>query len=58
LRVRVRDSGEGFDHRARLAAPAAVVPVPHGRGIELVRGLATSVEFSDSGNAVEVVCAG
>jgi serine phosphatase RsbU (regulator of sigma subunit)/anti-sigma regulatory factor (Ser/Thr protein kinase) len=57
LRVRVRDSGEGFDHRARLTAPQQASELPHGRGIELVRGLASSVAFSESGNAVEVVCA-
>jgi len=58
IRVRVIDSGNGFDHRARLAARPVETVLAHGRGIELVRGLATSLAYSDSGNAVEVVCPG
>lgn len=58
IRIRVRDSGEGFDHHAYLANPQTGPLAPYGRGIHLVRSMATSVVFSGCGNTVEVVCAG
>mgnify|MGYP006284181385 CR=1 FL=1 len=54
LHIRVRQSGEGFD-------PTLVVPEPtgarllRGRGMQLVRSLAESLEYSDGGRAAEAV---
>ena len=54
LHIRVRQSGAGFD-------PTAVVPEPtgarllRGRGMQLVRSLAESLEYSDGGRAAEAV---
>jgi anti-sigma regulatory factor (Ser/Thr protein kinase) len=56
LRIRVEDSGPGFDHaRARpgLAGNVAL----NGRGIPLLRSLCESLEFHGKGNEVEAVFA-
>lgn len=53
VRIRVQDSGEGFDH-AKLFAASGDLPVSaqHGRGLALVRGVAYSLEFAGKGNEV------
>lgn len=50
LRVRVSDSGEGFEWRA-LAQPSPTEP--SGRGIAIVRALSASLRFFGNGNSVE-----
>ena len=50
LRIRIRDSGDGFDWR-RLSTQSADTQL-HGRGVALVRRLCASVDFRDPGNEV------
>ncbi|MFC4161684.1 ATP-binding SpoIIE family protein phosphatase [Chitinimonas lacunae] len=50
LRVRVSDSGEGFEWRT-LAQPSPTQP--SGRGIAIVRALCASLHFFGNGNSVE-----
>ncbi len=57
VRIRVRDSGEGFDHQGLLNGEPASPSAPYGRGIHLVRSLASSVAYSGGGNTVEALCA-
>jgi serine phosphatase RsbU (regulator of sigma subunit)/anti-sigma regulatory factor (Ser/Thr protein kinase) len=60
VRIRVQDSGDGFDHAALFAAPGDLpVSAQHGRGLALVRGVAYSLEFAGKGNEVVAyyVCA-
>lgn len=52
LRVRVQDSGGGFDH-AEIPAIDAYPRRRWGRGIALVKRLCCSVEFFGAGNCVE-----
>ncbi len=60
LRIRVVDSGAGFDH-SRYAQPkvaaanASPSPSLHGRGVRLLRTLCDSVTFFGCGNEVEAV---
>jgi PAS domain S-box-containing protein len=56
LRITVRDSGSGFDHRTLSAAADAgtASPVPCGRGLALLRSLADTVAFNDAGNIATV----
>ncbi len=51
LRIRVKDSGPGFDpaHLESAADPGQL----HGRGLALVRGLCASLAFQDGGNQAE-----
>jgi len=51
LRIRLRDTGKGFDHPARLAA-ADDDTQTHGRGIRLLRNLAASIQYIGNGNEV------
>ena len=54
LRIRVRDSGAGFDAPREIAGPARSRRY-HGRGIALVQKLCDSLTFFGSGNDVEAV---
>jgi two-component system, HptB-dependent secretion and biofilm response regulator len=54
LVFRVEDSGAGFDWRAR---PADAPHDPHGRGLNLVRGLCRTVSFEGEGNQVRATYA-
>ncbi|MDO8465145.1 MAG: SpoIIE family protein phosphatase [Gallionella sp.] len=60
VKIRVADSGKGFDYTA-LQAPAEgqVKQVQHGRGITLMKSMAYKLEYSGSGNEVTVyyICA-
>jgi anti-sigma regulatory factor (Ser/Thr protein kinase) len=51
LRIRVHDSGEGFDHQA-VRRTIATDMQHHGRGIGLVCNLCSSVEYMDNGSEV------
>ena len=51
LRVRMRDSGKGFDHSGKLEAGEDNTQT-HGRGIRLLRNLAESIQFVGKGNEV------
>lgn len=62
LDIRCRDSGPGFDHKAREAAAsvgacadesaAAPSELPFGRGLVLARSLCQDMYFNEAGNAV------
>ena len=56
VKIRVVDSGEGFDYRALLAAGDGA---QHGRGIVLTRSLTSRLEYLGKGNEVVAyyVCA-
>ncbi|MBC8212582.1 MAG: fused response regulator/phosphatase [Gammaproteobacteria bacterium] len=55
LRIRVEDSGKGFDYH-RLPAPESLDPGRlMGRGLQLVRQLSDSITHLDKGNIIEVV---
>ena len=49
LRIRVRDSGAGFDF-ARLARDAAPAHAAHGRGLALIGGLGATLTYRRPGN--------
>jgi serine phosphatase RsbU (regulator of sigma subunit)/anti-sigma regulatory factor (Ser/Thr protein kinase) len=53
IKIRVADSGEGFDHQT-LEAAVAQMPdgKPFGRGIALVKSVAYKLEYSERGNEV------
>ena len=53
LRIRVSDSGKGFDYESLQANDNN--PNYHGRGIVLLRKLCTSLNYSGSGNTVEAL---
>lgn len=60
VRIRVADSGEGFDYAAALAgAEDKVKHGQHGRGITLVESMAYKLEYAGNGNEVTAyyVCA-
>ncbi|NOX09544.1 MAG: SpoIIE family protein phosphatase [Gammaproteobacteria bacterium] len=54
LRVRIEDSGAGFDS-ILLSKHAADSPAFHGRGVYLVRSLVKSLEYQSGGKVVEFV---
>ncbi|QLI80377.1 fused response regulator/phosphatase [Chitinibacter fontanus] len=56
LKIRVKDSGAGFDWRAIYNAhdAAAIPSSTFGRGVSLVRALSLKVQFIGLGNEVEV----
>lgn len=58
VRLRVADSGDGFDHTQYQSIPGDLL-TPHGRGIALVRNFAYRLEYSERGNEVVAtyVCA-
>ena len=49
LEITMRDSGPGFDYRARAAGVA-----PRGRGIALISALCAGIEYRGCGNEVRV----
>ncbi|MDK9725951.1 MAG: fused response regulator/phosphatase [Sterolibacteriaceae bacterium MAG5] len=55
LRIVCRDTGPGFDHARVLGVPSQVSELPFGRGLALVRSLASSFELNDTGNAVTAI---
>ena len=54
LMIRIEDSGEGFDVDAVLQQQVAS-PILYGRGIHLVKGLSTSLEYHGGGRIAEAV---
>ncbi|WP_157669998.1 fused response regulator/phosphatase [Chitinibacter sp. GC72] len=57
LKIRVKDSGEGFDWSNAFQTPVSHTSHPStafGRGISLVRALSLKVQFNGLGNEVEV----
>ena len=53
MTIQVSDSGSGFQVGARdTRSPADTGSLPHGRGLELVRGLCSSLRYNQSGNQV------
>lgn len=53
VKIRVADSGDGFDHAAALAgAGDKVRHGQHGRGITLVESMAYKLEYAGNGNEV------
>jgi PAS domain S-box-containing protein len=53
LRIRVKDSGEGFDYQ-QIAAKTASDTQRHGRGITLLYSVCRTVRFLGNGSEVEV----
>lgn len=53
LRIRVKDSGEGFDH-THIATKVASDTQFHGRGITLLYNVCRSVHFQGNGSEVQV----
>ena len=51
LTIRVTDSGAGFD--VNTGAGSAAVDALHGRGLQLVESLATSLRFNATGNEAQ-----
>lgn len=54
LRIRVRDTGAGFNYRDKLETPLAF-DAPSGRGIPLLKRMCEKVDFRASGNEVHVL---
>lgn len=52
LRIRLKDSGAGFDWTRHNDVAGADIVSTHGRGILLVRSMCASVQFLGSGNEV------
>ncbi|MBB5019871.1 CheY-like chemotaxis protein/anti-sigma regulatory factor (Ser/Thr protein kinase) [Chitinivorax tropicus] len=51
LRIFIRDSGSGFDF-TKIEEPATTSRLTHGRGIRLVKSLASYMEYAGNGNEV------
>lgn len=61
VRIRVADSGEGFDHQGTGLDPSELIEAAHhGRGIALVRSVAHRLEYPGKGNEAIAyyICAG
>jgi hypothetical protein len=54
LRIQVKDTGSGFDHR-RVFELEHDLTSPYGRGIPLVRSACQQIEYRGSGSEVEVL---
>jgi len=54
LKIRIKDSGEGFDINKDIQE-LAVNEKLSGRGVKLVKELCINMEYKDKGNDVEVV---
>ncbi|MBI5438538.1 MAG: SpoIIE family protein phosphatase [Nitrosomonadales bacterium] len=55
VKIRVADSGKGFDYMAlQFPAENQVKRTQHGRGITLMKSMACKLEYSGSGNEVAV----
>lgn len=57
LRIVCRDSGPGFDHVAVMGGAAAGGDQPFGRGLALVRRIATGFQFNEAGNVATAMLA-
>ena len=57
LRIVCRDTGPGFDYAAKLRHAPHISELPFGRGLALVRALASNLEFNEAGNMVSVTLA-
>ncbi len=57
LRIVCRDSGPGFDHAGAMARVAASGSQPFGRGLALVRKIATGFQFNEAGNTATAMLA-
>ncbi len=57
LRIICRDTGAGFDCSKVMSSDSAGDELPFGRGLALIRAMATSFEFNETGNAVTVILA-
>lgn len=55
LRLRIKDSGSGFDHVAKMKNREAAAGQLSGRGIMLVRQLCHSLTYTEKGNDVTAV---
>jgi CheY-like chemotaxis protein len=55
LRIRVEDSGNGFDPSALLLDPKSDPTRLHGRGVSLIKRLCVSLEYLGAGNIAEAV---
>lgn len=55
IEVEVGDSGLGFDWRPWIEEGPADLVLPHGRGIRLLRSLATNLRFNPEGNRVAFI---
>jgi CheY-like chemotaxis protein/anti-sigma regulatory factor (Ser/Thr protein kinase) len=55
LRIRVSDSGSGFDAAGVVPAGRSGMEPPHSRGLSLVRSICRSVEFNADGNEVVAI---
>ena len=54
LRIQVKDTGAGFDHRHVFGLEHDVTS-PYGRGIPMLRHVCENVEYRGCGNEVEVL---
>ena len=56
--IRITDGGEGFDYERELAPPSPTDPHilegPRGRGLLLMRGFMTDVQYHGKGNIVSM----
>lgn len=57
LRIACRDSGPGFDHAAVMSGVAAAGELPYGRGLALVRKIASGFQFNEAGNTATAMLA-
>lgn len=57
LRIVCRDTGPGFDHAKVFETKPETNELPFGRGLALVRSMASSFEFNEIGNAVTAILA-
>lgn len=55
LRIRVEDSGQGFDHADHDTAEVSDPLRLHGRGLPLLRSLCVSLEHQGAGNVAEAI---
>lgn len=55
LRIRVQDSGPGFDHETLVIEDSADPLRLHGRGIHLLKSLCVSLDYLGAGNTVEAI---
>lgn len=55
LQVRIKDSGNGFDHESVLKQDIANSTLPSGRGIALVKHLCPKLEYLGNGSEVAVL---
>lgn len=55
VRIRVVDTGAGFDHRTMATGEMSAATMTNGRGIPLLKSLCREVRYLGSGNAAEVL---